>query len=226
MGLLVEREVKFLGQLLGEVERPFVAIIGGAKVSDKIGVLENLLGRVDQLLLRRRAWPTRSSRPRGGAGPLARRGRQARRWARAFLKKAEARDVDVLLPRDLVRPRRRRRRAGASCRRARARRSGGAGHRSRDGARLRRRDRAGANHPLERADGRVRVRAVRGRDAGDRRGAAAAREALSIVGGGDSVAAVQRAGVAGKITHISTGGGASLEFLEGEKLPGLAALES
>ncbi|HTB58479.1 MAG TPA: phosphoglycerate kinase, partial [Polyangia bacterium] len=51
MGLLMEREVKFLGKLLGDVERPFVAIIGGAKVSDKIGVLDNLLGRVDQILV-------------------------------------------------------------------------------------------------------------------------------------------------------------------------------
>ena len=51
IGLLMEREVKFLGTLLGEVERPFVAIIGGAKVSDKIGVLDNLLARVDQLLI-------------------------------------------------------------------------------------------------------------------------------------------------------------------------------
>src|SRR4029079_2271802 len=51
IGLLMEREVKFLGRLLGDVERPFVAIIGGAKVSDKIGVLENLLARIDQLLI-------------------------------------------------------------------------------------------------------------------------------------------------------------------------------
>ena len=170
IGLLMEREVKFLGRLLGDVERPFVAIIGGAKVSDKIGVLENLLGRVDQLLIGG-AMANTFLKAKGGKLGRSLVEDDKLALARAFLKKAEEANVDVLLPRDVVGGGRHQVRVGP--RRAgdgRARGSRGARHRPGDGARLRRRDRARQDHLLERPDGRVRVRAVRGGHAGGRAG--------------------------------------------------------
>ena len=227
MGLLMEREVKFLGRLLGDVERPFVAIIGGAKVSDKIGVLENLLGRVDQLLIGG-AMANTFLKAKGGKLGRSLVEDDKLALARSFLKKAEEANVDVLLPRDVVAAAGIKADVGA--RRpgdGGARGSGRAGHRPGDGARLRRRDRARARPSSGTArwacSSRSRSRRARWRS---RRRSPGARGALSVVGGGDSVAAVQKSGVADKITHISTGGGASLEFLEGKKLPGLAALES
>ena len=224
-GFLMEREVKFLGRLLGEVERPFVAIIGGAKVSDKIGVLENLLGRINELYVGG-AMANTFLRARG-----ARMGRSLVEedklaLARSFLKKADDHGVEVLLPRDLV---------------------AAAGTRSESGKVV-----SSMNVPEDLAaldigpetargfaDGIARAKTIFWNGpmgvfesepfaAGTMavaRAVASASRALSVVGGGDSVAAVHKAGVADKITHISTGGGASLEFLEGKKLPGLAALE-
>ena len=91
MGLLMEREVKFLGKLLGDVERPFMAVIGGAKVSDKIGVLENLLGRGERASTSAAAMANTFLKAKGGApGPLAARGGPAG-VARSFLRKAEER---------------------------------------------------------------------------------------------------------------------------------------
>jgi len=101
IGLLMEREVKFLGRLLGEVERPFVTIIGGAKVSDKIGVLENLLARVDQLLIGG-AMANTFLKAKGGKLGRSLIEDDKLALARAFLKKAEDANVDVLLPRDAV----------------------------------------------------------------------------------------------------------------------------
>ena len=227
MGLLMEREVKFLGRLLGEVERPFVAIIGGAKVSDKIGVLENLLGARRPAADRRRDGQHVPQGQGRQAGPLAGRGGQAgararvpqegrggeRRRAAAARRRGGGRHQVRIRPRragDGASPRiwRRwtsdRRRRAASPTRSRARRPS-----------------SGTARWACSSPSRSRPARWRWREA-----VAAARGALTVVGGGDSVAAVQKSGVADKITHISTGGGASLEFLEGKKLPGLAALES
>jgi len=226
IGLLMEREVKFLSKLLGDVERPFVTIIGGAKVSDKIGVLQNLLERVDQLLI-------------GGAMAntflKAKGGKMGRSLveddklvvARAFLREAEEANVDVLLPRDVV---------------------AAAGTKSDSGRVVQAMsvpdDLAaldiGPDTSRGFADAIARAKTILWNGpmgvfesepfaAGTiavAQAVASARGALSVVGGGDSVAAVHKSGVADKITHISTGGGASLEFLEGKKLPGLAALEN
>jgi phosphoglycerate kinase len=226
IGLLMEREVKFLGRLLGDVERPFVTIIGGAKVSDKIGVLENLLARVDQLLIGG-AMANTFLKAKGGKLGRSLVEEDKLALARAFLKKAEAANVDVLLPRDVV---------------------AAAGTKSESGRVMQ-----AMSVPEDLAALDIGPETARGfADAITRaktifwngpmgvfesepfaagtiavaEAVASARGALSVVGGGDSVAAVHKSGVADKITHISTGGGASLEFLEGKKLPGLAALET
>jgi phosphoglycerate kinase len=225
MGLLMEREVKFLGKLLGDVERPFVAIIGGAKVSDKIGVLENLLGRVDQLLVGG-AMANTFLKAKGGKLGRSLVEDDKLALARAFLKKAAEANVDVLLPRDAV---------AAAGTKAESGRVVQAMTIPDDQAALD----IGPETARGFADAVARAKTIFWNGpmgvfesepfaAGTLAIAKAVAEtkgALSVVGGGDSVAAVHMSGVADKITHISTGGGASLEFLEGKKLPGLAALE-
>jgi phosphoglycerate kinase len=226
MGLLMEREVKFLGQLLGEVERPFVAIIGGAKVSDKIGVLDNLAARVDQIMIGG-AMANTFLKAKGGQLGRSLVEDDKLALARAFLRKAEESSVDVLLPRDVV---------------------AAAGIKADSGrvvqAMLVPEDLAALDIGPETArgfaDAIARAKTIfwngpMGVFESDpfaagtlavAKAVAGATGALSVVGGGDSVAAVHKSGLGDKITHISTGGGASLEFLEGKKLPGLAALES
>jgi len=226
IGLLMEREVKFLGRLLGDVERPFVTIIGGAKVSDKIGVLENLLARVDQLLIGG-AMANTFLKAKGGKLGRSLVEDDKLALARAFLRKAEEANVDVLLPRDAVAA------AGTKAESVRVVQSMAIPE---DLAALD----IGPETARGFADAIARAKTIFWNGpmgvfesepfaAGTlavAQAVAGARGALSVVGGGDSVAAVQKSGVADKITHISTGGGASLEFLEGRKLPGLAALES
>ncbi len=225
MGLLMEREVKFLGKLLDDVERPFVAIIGGAKVSDKIGVLDNLLERVDQMLIGG-AMANTFLKAKGGQLGRSLVEEDKLALARAFLKKAEESNVDVLLPRDVV---------------------AAAGIKSDAGrvvqAMMVPEDLAALDIGPETArgfaDAIARAKTIfwngpmgvfesapfAGGTMAVAKAVAAAPGALSVVGGGDSVAAIHMSGLSDKITHISTGGGASLEFLEGKKLPGLAALE-
>jgi phosphoglycerate kinase len=226
MGLLMEREVKFLGKLLGDVDRPFLAIIGGAKVSDKIGVLENLLSRVNQLLIGG-AMANTFLKAKGGRLGRSLVEEDKLALARSFLKKAELANVDVLLPRDAV---------AAAGIKAESGRVVSASEVPEDLAAL---DigpetARGFSDAIARAqtifwNGPMGVFESEPFAAGTlavANAVAANTRSLSVVGGGDSVAAVHKAGVADKITHISTGGGASLEFLEGKKLPGLAALES
>jgi phosphoglycerate kinase len=226
IGLLMEREVKFLGQLLGEVERPFVTIIGGAKVSDKIGVLENLLARVDQLLIGG-AMANTFLKAKGGKLGRSLVEDDKLALARAFLKKAEDANVDVLLPRDVVAAAGTKSESGRVVQAMAVPEELAALDIGPDTAR-------GYGDAIARArtifwNGPMGVFESEPFAAGTlavAQAVASTRGALSVVGGGDSVAAVQKSGLADKITHISTGGGASLEFLEGRKLPGLAALES
>jgi len=226
MGFLMDREVKFLGRLLGDVERPFVAIIGGAKVSDKLAVLENLLGRVNALFIGG-AMANTFLKAKGGHLGRSLLEDDKLPLARSFLKKAEDRGVQVLLPRDVV--------AAAGTKSA----SGkvvSAMNVPEDLAALD----IGPESAKAFADGVSSARTIFWNGpmgvfesepfaAGTiavAKALAATRGMLTVVGGGDSVAAIHKAGVAERISHISTGGGASLELLEGKKLPGLAALES
>ena len=226
VGLLMEREVKFLGKLLGDVERPFVAIIGGAKVSDKIGVLDNLLGRVDQMLIGG-AMANTFLKAKGGRLGRSLVEEDKLALARSFLKKAEERNVDILLPRDVV---------AAAGTKSESGRIVQANSVPEDLAALD----IGPETARGFADAIARAKTIfwngpmgvfesepfASGTLAVAKAVAGAAGALSVVGGGDSVAAVHKSGLADKITHISTGGGASLEFLEGKKLPGLAALES
>jgi phosphoglycerate kinase len=224
-GLLMMKEIEFLGRLLGTVERPYLAVIGGAKVSDKIGVLENLLARVDAFLIGG-AMANTFLRARGASVGRSRVEEDKLALARAFLKKAEDRHVEVLLPVDVVAAGSLDATTGVVARveaipaEAMAVDIGpesAAGFADRIG-RARTVFWNGPMGVFEKkpfAAGTISVaRAV------------AACRGLTVVGGGDSVAAVNDAGVSDKITHISTGGGASLEFIEGKTLPGIAALEN
>jgi phosphoglycerate kinase len=224
-GFLMMKEVEALGRLLGVIERPYVAIVGGAKVSDKIGVLSNLIGRVDALLVGG-AMANTFLRARGVAVGSSKVEEERIPAAQAFLRAAAERQVEVLLPEDAA--------VAASPEADSATITSidavpegsmildlGPATRRRFATRVLGAKTLFWNGPMgvfERpafAGGTLEVaRAVA--DSG----------AFSVVGGGDSVAAVRQAGVAERIGHISTGGGASLEFIEGKDLPGIRILES
>ncbi len=220
-GFLMEREIRYLSQALTHPARPFVALLGGAKISDKIGVIESLLARADRVLigggmantfLKAQGYAVGDSLVEDEALETARRLLQQggdRLWlpvdvviADAFAPDAQARVVPV----DQVPPGWRIMDIGPQTV-------------ARYTEEIRRAAFIVWNGPMgvfefsRFAEGTFAIaRAV------------AESGATSIVGGGDSVAAVHAAGVADRITHISTGGGASLEFLEGRTLPGIAAL--
>ena len=224
-GFLMEKELHYLGMALGDPERPFVGILGGAKVSDKIEVIESFLGRVDRLLVggamaytffRALGLPTGRSLVEDDKLDSA----------RDLIAHAKARNVELSLPVDHV---------------VAAKMESGAATAVMKVADPAIGDRMGLdigpetialytqalrdaktvvwNGPMgvfeidEFAAGTLGVAT-----------AVAAVKGTTIIGGGDSVAAINKAGLADKVTHISTGGGASLEFLGGQKLPGVDAL--
>jgi phosphoglycerate kinase len=225
-GLLMEKELEYLGKAMSHPQKPFVAILGGAKVSDKIGVIKNLIGKVDALII-------------GGGMAytfLKAQGQEIGKslleadkvdLAKELLAQAKAKNVKLLLPVDHVV----------------AEKFDANAHPQTIGV--------GQPIPAEKMaldigpesvklfseeishartivwNGPMGVFEFDAFAAGTTKIAHAVADnagATSIVGGGDSVAAVHKAGVADRITHISTGGGASLEFLEGKKLPGVEAL--
>ena len=225
-GLLMEKELNFLGKVLTEPDRPFVAIIGGSKISGKIDVIDNLLDKADTLLIGGgMAYTFLNALGQSTGKSLVEADKVD--VAKAALDKAKAKGVKLLLPIDHVL-------ADKFAANAATQIFSGKGAFPADWMGL---DIGPATIDLfakEIADARTILwngpmgvfelaPFAHGTNA-IAEFVAANDEATSIVGGGDSVAAVHQAGVADKITHISTGGGASLEFLEGKKLPGVEAL--
>jgi len=224
-GRLLEREVEVLGSLLGEPARPFVAVVGGAKIEGKIDTLVNLLPRLDALILGGGMANTfLAAQGHDLADSLVENDRLD--LAREILTRATDKGTEVLLPSDLVvtddieNPRRIRTVAVAEVPTGMKAVDIGIASRSRAGNLLRSAGTIFWNGPLgvfEKPpfdEGTISVaRAVADADA------------MSVIGGGETVAAAVRAGVSDRLSHISTGGGASLELLAGKTLPGVAALE-
>ena len=223
-GLLLEKEVDGLSRILHEVERPFVAVIGGAKVSDKVGILEALLNKVQTICIGG-AMAYTFLQAQGVKVGTSRVEADKLHVARKILKGAEARNVTILLPSDHVVANEFQRDAqaqivtsvdipdesmgldiGPVTRRAYAAAIEGAGSLLWNGP-------MGVFEWDAFAAGTNAVAA-----------AVADCGGYTVVGGGDSVSAIEKAGVAEQINHVSTGGGASLEFLERGNLPGLEVL--
>jgi phosphoglycerate kinase len=223
-GFLMEKEIDYLGRALASPERPFVAILGGAKVSDKVNVITNLLTKVDALIVggamaytfyRAKGLPTGKSLVEEDKIPLA----------KDLLARAQAAGVKLLLPVDNVIADRFDAAAATKVVGENGIEDGwmaldvGPQTAKRFAAEVREAKTVVWNGPMgcfemkPFAAGTLAIAQ-----------AIAETKCLSIVGGGDSVSAVNQSGLAPKMTHISTGGGASLEFLEGKELPGVAAL--
>lgn len=223
LGFLVQKEVEIMGKAIQDPERPFVAILGGAKVSDKIGVIENLLNKVDTILI-------------GGGMAytfLKAQGKEIGKslleedkidLAKELLNKAEEKGVELILPVDFA-----------------------VTDEFSPNAKAQHVDEIPADlESLDIGPKTIKLFADKLKDAktvvwngpmgvfefeefakGTNAIAKAMTEtdAVTIVGGGDSALAVEKAGLKDKITHVSTGGGASLELLEGKVLPGIDAVE-
>ena len=221
----MERELKYLGHAVESPERPFVVILGGAKVSDKIDVIKNMLGKVNRLIIGG-AMAYTFFKSRGI--PIGRSLVEDDKLdeARAIADDAAARGVTLDLPVDHVVTDRVE--AGAA---HEVLAVGDAGVGDRYGVDIGPATIAAYAAAISGAktvvwNGPMGVFEIDAFAAGTNgvARAVAGVDGTTIIGGGDSIAAVNKAGVADRITHISTGGGASLEFLGGETLPGVAAL--
>ncbi|MFT3915926.1 MAG: phosphoglycerate kinase [Anaeromyxobacteraceae bacterium] len=224
-GFLIQKEVEYLGKALGNPARPFVAIVGGAKVSDKIKVLDNLLAKADAVCI-------------GGAMAytfLAAQGVKVGKslveqdkleLARQILERAAARKVDLLLPVDHVcgaEPKETAERVVVNDRPIPDGLMGlDIGPKTLDAYRQRilAAKTVFWNGPMGLFEQKPWAEGTFGVAK-----AMAESPAVTVVGGGDSAAAVEEAGLVAKMKHVSTGGGASLEFIEGKVLPGIQVLE-
>ncbi len=225
-GLLMESELNHLGKALNEPDKPFVAIIGGAKVSDKIQVIESLLEKADAILIGGgMAYTFLRAQGQSTGKSLVEEDRIE--VARAALEKAEAKGVKFLLPIDHIL---------ADTFNAHAETTSfagseafpdelmaldiGPGTEALFAAEIAEAQTVLWNGPM----GVFEFPAFAHGTNAVAKAVAANSGATTIVGGGDSVSAIHKSGFADRITHISTGGGASLEFLEGKTLPGVEAL--
>ncbi|WP_352404966.1 phosphoglycerate kinase [Sporanaerobacter acetigenes] len=224
VGFLVKKEIEVMGKALENPERPFVAILGGAKVSDKIGVIENLIEKVDTILI---------------GGGMAYTFLKAKGYnigkslleedkidlAKSLMEKANAKNVKLLLPVDTV--------VAKEFKNDTEYKTVNVDSISEDmmGLDIGEKTVKLFSEEIENAktvvwNGPMGVFEMENFKVGTDEIARAMAEtsAVTIVGGGDSASAVEKAGFEDKMTHISTGGGASLEFLEGKVLPGIAAI--
>lgn len=224
IGPLMRREVESLSPLLGEPARPFVVVLGGAKVSDKIGLIRSLLGRVDALLIGG-AMAYTFLLAQGVAIGDSLVDKKDVAVAREILDEAAKRGIALLLPVDHVATREIR--EGASFEVTSPGVPDGLKGVDVGPATIHRFGDTIAEAKTIFWNGPLGVFETAPFDRGTMAIASqiARSGGFSVVGGGDSVAAVTRSGHADKISHISTGGGAALEFLEGRELPGLKALE-
>jgi phosphoglycerate kinase len=224
-GFLMHREIEALGQLLDEPKKPFVAMLGGAKVSDKIGVIENLLNLCDSILIGGgMAYTFLAARGIAIGNSLVER--EKFHTAKRILERAETRGIPIYLPLDHV--------IAEACETS-------ATPTTTDGVNIpdgmlaldigpktvKEFSSVISNARTIFWNGPMGVYEIPAFANGTKEMAhvVASSEGFSVIGGGDSVAAINDAGVASDVGHISTGGGASLEFIEGKKLPGIEVLE-
>ena len=221
-GLLLEAEVKALGKLLHDPARPYVVIIGGAKVSDKLKVIENLLPRVDRMLIGGGMAYTFIKAQGGKVGESIHEDNQLELAARLLSEFGDK----LMLPSDVVAADRFAADARTQVVQANAIPDGWQGldagpitckvyTEALQGAKT-----VFWNGPL----GVFEFEAFAGGTNAIARAVADLQGAYTVIGGGDSVSAINKSGQAGRVSHISTGGGASLELLEGQKLPGVEAM--
>ncbi|HTP29660.1 MAG TPA: phosphoglycerate kinase [Anaeromyxobacteraceae bacterium] len=225
-GFLVDKEVEYLGLALSRPVSPFVAILGGAKVSDKIRVLDNLIAKADAVCIGG-AMAYTFLKAQGVAVGKSRVEEDKLDLARSILEKARARGVDFLLPVDHVCAAEAKESAKRELVNDRAIPDAliglDIGPKTLD--RYRQRVLSAKtvfwNGPMGLFEQKPWAEGTFGLAR-----AMADSQAVTVVGGGDSAAAVEEAGLAARIKHVSTGGGASLEFVEGRLLPGIQALDS
>ncbi|MBQ1947033.1 MAG: phosphoglycerate kinase [Clostridia bacterium] len=224
-GLLIEKEITIIGGALANPERPFVAILGGAKVSDKIGVIENLLEKVDALLIGGGMAYTFMKALGGNIGTSLLEEDKIE-LAKNLVKKAEEKGVKLVLPKSSVAADKYAADANTQIVSSMDIPEGwmgldlGPSCAEEYGAIIREAKTVIWNGPMgvcefdAFANGTITLAKAMSECDG-----------TTIIGGGDSAAAAKKLGFAEKMTHISTGGGASLEFLEGKVLPGIACLQ-
>ena len=225
-GFLIEKEIKFLGDSLNNPQRPFVAILGGKKVSDKISVINNLLEKVDTLIIGGgMAYTFLKAKGLNIGSSICEEDKLD--LAKELLEKAKAKNVELLLPVDVNAAKEYDKDAESKIVSADKIEDGWMGLDigpetiKKYEEVLKNAKTVMWNGPLgvfefeKFATGTNEIARILGNI-----------DAVTVIGGGDSAAAIEKAGFADKMTHISTGGGASLEFLEGKVLPGIDCLQN